>query len=184
MPSVVFDHGHVGRTGGRPPAHWQGLFEHLLVAEYVLYARLALEELGWETAVAGLGRYAQRQKLASDLGFDFYVACHVNAGASARHAAGGVPGGAVFYHEHSRKGPAVAASIASSLSAAANIRVRTFPTSSSGWTRNAHALHSHATRCVGLVYEPGYIDEITHQSLWAPSGLKMVGEALATGLST
>jgi N-acetylmuramoyl-L-alanine amidase len=182
MPSVVFDHGHVGRTGGRPPAHWQGLYEHKLVAQYVLPARLCLEDQGWETAVTGLGRYPDRQRLASDLGFDYYLACHCNAGAAAVRAAGNTPGGAVFYHYASARGPAVANRVAARLQARTGIRVRTFASRPDDWTRNAYALHRHAARCVGLVIEPGYLDDIEHQHLWTPSGLRQVGLAVAEGL--
>lgn len=87
----------------------------------------------------------------------------------------------MFYHYASRTGPAAAQSIADELQSP-HLRVRTFASRSDDWTRNAFALHRYAVRCVGLVYEPGYLDYAGHAALWTKEGLIRVGESLARGL--
>lgn len=172
---VVLDLGHVGRTGGNPPARSAALREDALVLAYVAHAYRVLVEAGCTVEIAGAGAYPARRRAARDAGASAYVACHVNAGT-------GVDYGCLLHSGEERAG-ALSRAVALTLRDGAPElrRIVTGAAGVGGWSVATLQLISGAG-CPGLLFEPGSIDRPEHAPLWTPDGLRRVGEALARGV--
>lgn len=174
---VCVDLGHVGRTGGSPPARHHGLREDLLVIEY---GRRAAEHLlagGVEVAVMGHGPYAARRVWARDQGADVYLALHCNA------APDDAPQdyGLVLWGE---------AEGSESLARAVGGRLRQMqygPTrvlvqpAGPPWP-TATATLTDVEDVPAVLLEPGFLTASAHRELWTPEGLRELGHAIAAGV--
>lgn len=184
MALVALDLGHVGRTGGRAAASIDGVREDLIVVRYAMIAAGMIMAAGHEVAILGHDRYRDRALWAAR-NSDVYVACHANAGAGTY--------GLVLHDHRSRYGRDCADQIAGELemewpgvlSGARVVAAR--ESDSDGydhWTAAAFSLISpvYPGRPCGVVYEPGFIDQIHHAEMWTNDGLDRIGRALARGV--
>lgn len=192
-PLVVFDHGHAGRTGRKPPATYtdpeSGLVmfrEDVLSLAYGSHAIETLRLTGVDAVWLGPGTYEDRQRRARDMGADLAVMTHVNSGASAILAAGNPLRGGLFYDHRasSRGGKGAALAIKGKCSAALGGGWYAHPCKPgrTEWTAGAFSLLEHLGAVPGVVFEPGYIDAPEHFARWTPNGLRQLGEALAFGV--
>ena len=180
MGHVVLDLGHVGETGGRPPAKHGPFREDECVVRYAAVAYKHLVQAGHAVSIAGAGLYANRRAMAS-YGADLYVACHANMG--------GDDYGLVLHDHRSTLGARTAGIIAESLLqewGGTVSKVKALPTRNDDWTSNAHSLISsiyRSPRCHAVVFEPGFLDSDRHRIMWSDEGLNRIGIALARGIN-
>jgi len=193
LPLVLFDHGHAGRTGGRPPAFWEGLDEARLSLAYGTAAIDRLRATGkYDATWAGSGTYRERQERAHHQGAVAFINCHCNAGASVLRDAGNPRNHTTYFDfrsgQHGRTGRLLANHLTQACSKAFpwpdthDGRWRARESKPNHWTQNAYYLVRFAGRVPAVVFEPGFLDEPEHQSLWTPWGLEQLGHALADGI--
>lgn len=182
MATIVLDRGHHGKLHDERGATHGDLVEEVLTREYMRHAEDRLRELGHRVVVQSSHPekgYAQRLKRADAYRPRVYVQCHVNAGGGNYGMAG--------YDARSSWGASCAQHIADRLGLACpELRsVRSQPCSPDDWTKRMLAtiagMYTSKTAC-GICFEPGFIDQAGHRSMWTPEGLKRVGLALADGI--
>lgn len=174
-PLIVLDLGHVGRTGGNPPARGRNVREDVLVCRYAAIAAAGLLEAGVSVEIAGSGAYPARRRAARDAGCSLYVACHVNAGTAVDY-------GLVLHSGGDAAGRASRA-IAGALKQECPELRRLIAGEAGigGWSAATLTLIS-GVGCPGVLYEPGSLDRPEHDALWTASGLARVGAALSGGI--
>ena len=153
--------------------------ESILTGFYILHAEIRLRELGHSVCVLSDGRYSDRHARVNQYaGNDsVYVACHVNAGATASGY------GSVFFDFRTSSGNVLAADICTELARLPELdqKVKTIEAGAADWTRNAYNTIKNVN-CHAVCFEPFFIDSDRHRALTSDSGLKSVGVALADGI--
>ena len=158
--------------------------EAMLTPRYLLACEERLLEYGHDVIPISDGWYSDRHQRVNEYSGGFpkgthqvYVAAHLNAG--------GGTYGAIFYDYRSRRGPELAARIASELRTVAPelSDVRSIAANPENWTRNAWATIGGVVQPVGLCVEPAFMDAPQHQDLLSsPEGLRDIGYAIADGI--
>lgn len=180
---VILDRGHGQKaraTPFDPGATFGQLREVDLTAAYIAHAEIRLVWLGHQVEVLDTGTYDDRHAKAIALAADhggpaLYVQCHVNAG--------GGKYGVIEHDARSAAGRRAAAALADALDEiqeTPTVHVWSLDPGDRGWTC-IDDIYAAPTMC-GLIYEPGFIDSMSHASLWTPTGLSRVGGALAEGI--
>lgn len=185
---VVLDRQHAGNArrlrdrgaeadidgNGRIDSHER---EAMITPLYILAAEARLAMLGHDVIVISDGTYAERAARAVAYGADVYVACHANAGAGDY--------GLAVANAGSAKGAALAAAITGKLRVLCPElrRVVVGDTSAASFPRADACIGGVAkARAVGICYEPGFLDQPGHATLWSGGGPVRIGQALAEGI--
>lgn len=174
--------GHLkpGESWRTTPSTWAWVFagalvEERLVREYMRHAEDRLRELGHRVVIVSAGEghgYRRRWQIADALGADAYVQCHCNAG--------GGDYGLVVHDKRSAKGQALAGRVRDALEDACPDLRRALAHSGERFPRAQNVIAG--VKAVAIVYEPGFLDNPAHNSLWRPAGLERIGVALADGI--
>ena len=151
--------------------------EAMITPAYILAAESALLRMGHEVIVISDGTYPERAARAIRYEADVYVACHANAGAGDY--------GLAVHNVGSTKGAALAAAIVAKLKLVCPElrRVVIGDTSAGSFPRAAACIGGVSkARAVGICYEPGFLDQPAHRTMWVTGGPTRIGQALAEGI--
>jgi len=170
---IVLDLGHVGPTGGLPPAAHGGLREDHLVVGYGAACARHLLAGGTRVAIDAAREYPARRRDAAQRGAEAYLALHTNAG-----------GGdyALVLHGDGLEAADLARRVADALRAAwPGLRVLAEPAGPPRWSEATRAL-LRVTGVPAVLVEPGFIDTPGHAAMWTREGLERTGIAVAEGV--
>ena len=186
---VILDRQHYGKPGrddkGAKVKHGGGwIYEIDLTAAYIEHATAMLTSEGHTVHVLESGWYAERHDRAAEIAAanpdvpTAYVACHVNAGQGTYALA--------VHDKRSKGGAALAECVAGVLAGAgagAIDRAIVRGSERGGDWGRAHVtiagIWEAPANCVGVCFEPFFIDQPRHAPFLAAPGLEVIGHSLA-----
>ena len=186
---VVLDRQHYGKPhrddkGARTKYDGSWIYEVDLTAAYIEHATAMLTSEGHTVHLLDAGWYGERHKRAAEIAREnpdepvAYVACHVNAGQGTYALA--------VHDKRSTGGAALAECIAGVLAGAgagAIDRALVRGSERGGDWGRAHVtiagIWDAPANCVGVCFEPFFIDQQRHRTFLSGPGLQVIGHALA-----
>lgn len=191
MSRIMLDAGHVNKPD-RPHdrgAVYAGREEAGIALAYLLSADAWLRALGHEVLLgAGPGTYPERIALASRVGCHVYVQAHIDA----TPTPGTADRGTVIHDHRSKKGAALAASVAAELGKVTPwaVKVAAAQPDDDGQPRDEDLTEAFGCisaafllKPVAILLEPGMINGIAGPKwLGDPANVRAVGVALADGI--
>lgn len=175
MAHLYFDYGHVGSTGGNPPATHGLQREDCLVVHMGAALYEPLVRANHQVELAGITSYSFRQKNALHVDADLYACLHVNAG----WRPGRKDRSVVFYDARRPKAMEVARAICKRLAELTD-DAAAIALPAAGYSGPWPLVRTVGEHVPAVVIEPFYIDAPQHRGFCLDPA--PIGRAIAAGI--